>query len=148
MKRKTKKGSGMYAFLEKEGLLDSTDELIIKAAKKRYYAICKREWINAKKKESKSFEIFFTLDEFKTISSRAKKYHTSSTNYIKISALANKLVIDPVFVGVIRELIIMHHNTLLLLVEEKTLPMQIAVPLITQILQIEKTAMNFFSSLK
>ena len=149
MKRSIKKNAGVYAFLEASGLLENGTSEAIEQAKKQYWKDYKKKWKKEKQKECKTFEVVFSLQELKIIISGAKKYHTNPTNYIKQTALTNKQsIIDPVAIGEIRELVVSHHNTLLVLTEENELPEQIADQLLNQASELEKRVLDFFSSIK
>ena len=149
MKRKIKKGSTIYSFLDKQGVLENGNDELIEIAKKRYWSDFRKEYKKIKRKESKSFEIFFNFKEAKIINSEASKYHTTPPNYIKQSALLNKKsIVDHVAIGEIRELVIMHHNTLLAISEENGLAEPIGGQLLNQASLIEKRVLEFFSLLK
>lgn len=149
MRRRIKKNSGIYAFLHASGVLEHGTSDDIEKAKKQYWAKYRKKYKQIKRKESKSFEIFFNFKESRIIATEAKKYHTSPTNYIKQSALRDTQgIVDRVAIGEIRQLVIRHHNMLLELVEENKLPQPTGSQLLTQISLLEERILDFFLSLK
>ena len=119
----------------------SRQKAILEGVQKKYNRI--------KRQENTSFQILFNFKEEKVIKQKAEKYHTSPTNYIKQSALANKKnIFDPVAVGEIRELMILHHNALRTLAGENKLSQPISDRLLNQASELEKRVLDFFSSFK
>lgn len=148
MKRSIKKNAGVYAFLDRSGLLENGTGKAIEQAKKQYWKDYRKKYNKIKRQENTSFQIFFNFKKVKRITQEAKKYHTSPTNYIKQSALANnKNIFDPVVVGEIRELVILHHNALRTLTEENKLSQPISDKLLNQASELEKKCLTFFHHL-
>ena len=149
MKKRIKKNAGVYAHLETTGLLENGTGKAIEDAKKKYWKEYRKIYNKIKRQENASFQILFSLKEVKIIQQKAEKYHTSPTNYIKQSALANnKNIFDPVVVGEIRELMILHHNALRTLAGENKLSQPISDRLLNQAAELEKRVLDFFSSFK
>lgn len=149
MKRRIKKNSGVYAFLDASGLLENGTGKDIEQAKKQYWKEYRKKYNRIKRKENTSIQILFSFKEEKLIKQKAEKYHTSPTNYIKQSALANnKNIFDQVVVGEIRELLILHHNALRTLAGENKLLQSISDQLLNQASLLEKRVLDFFSSFK
>jgi hypothetical protein len=149
MKRRIKKDSGVCAFLNASGILENGSNEEIEQKRKQYWTEYRRRHKKIKRQECRSFEIFLSQSETKKIKEEAKKHHTSPTNYIKQSAITNKhSVLDWFIVGEIRELVTIHHNTLLTLTEENSLSEQTGDTLIKQISAIEKKIFTFFLALK
>jgi uncharacterized protein (DUF1778 family) len=149
MKRSIKRNSGMYSFLENSGLLENGTGEAIEQARKQYWRDFRREYKKARRHEYKSFEIPFSLKEREVIKMGAKRNHTSPTNYIKQSALANQhSIVNRTAIGEIRESVISHHNTLLGLKDENQLPESLTNQLLNQAAELEKRIFDFFSTLK
>jgi len=149
MKRSIKKNVGVYAFLDASGLLENGTAKEIEHAKKEYWKEVRKKYNKRKRKENKSFQLFFSFKEAEVITRQAKKYHSSEPAYIKQSALANKQnVIDWIVVGEIRELVIQHHTTLINLIEEIDFSQSMANKLLNQASQIEEKVFAFISLFK
>ena len=149
MKRRIKKNDGVYAHLDATGLLENGTGKAIEQAKKQYWKEYRKKYNRIKRQENTSFQILFSYKEEEIIKQKAEKYHTSPTNYIKQSALANnKNIFDQVVVGEIRELMILHHNALRTLARENKLTPPISDRLLTQAAELEKRVLDFFSSFK
>lgn len=141
--RKVKKGSGIYSYLNELGLLERGTDEELKNAKKVYWNNYKKQNKKENRKEDKSLKIFFNKKEYKIISIGAAKQRTSKTNFIKQSAITCQ-IISSVIVGEIRESLVLHHNTLLLLIEEKIISEEHGNQLVNQISEIEKRVLNYF----
>jgi hypothetical protein len=149
MKRSIKRNSGIYSFLDNSSLLENGSSEAIEQAKRKYWRDFRREYKKARRHEYKSFEIPFTPKELNIIIKEAERNHTSPTNYIKQSALGNKKkIVDPVTIGEIRELLILHHNSLKTLTEENQLHELTADQVLNQVTLIETRVFDFFSSFK
>lgn len=149
MKRRSKKNAGVYTFLDNSGLLENGTGKAIEQAKKQYWKEYRKNYNRIKRQENTSFQILFNFTEEKIIKQKAEKFHTSPTNYIRQSALVNnKNIFDPVVVGEIRELVILHHNALRTLAGENKLSQPISDRLLNQASFLEKRVLDFFSSFK
>jgi hypothetical protein len=146
MRRRSKNNTGLYAFLDASGVLEHGTAEAIEQAKKQYWREYKRKWKKERKKTMKTFEIDFDLHDLKTIIQASKKQHVSPTRYIKKSALANQRIVNPVSIGIIRELVIVHHNTILELIEEQKLSKPISSELLTQASRLEDAILDFFGT--
>ncbi len=144
-----KKYSSVYSFLDKSGILENGTGEAIQQAKKQYWKEYRRKYNKVKRRENKPFQICFDFKEAAIIIEKANKYHSSPTNYIKQSALANgRNIPDPVAAGEIRELVILHHNALRTLEDENQLQKPIADRLLSQASQIETRVLDFISLFK
>jgi hypothetical protein len=149
MKKGSKKNTGVYAFLDTSRLLENGTGEEIEKTKKEYWKEYRREYNKIKRKENKSFQILFNFKEAKIIARQAGRYQKSEPNYIKQAALADKQnIVDWVAAGEIRELVILHHTTLLNLTDQNELSGAVGNRLIDQASQIEKRILDLFSSLK
>lgn len=149
MKTSNKKNVGVYAFLDTSGLLEKGTGKDIEHAKKQYWKDYRMKYNKIKRQENTSFQILCNVKEVKIIKLNAEKFHTSPTNYIKQSALANnKSIFDPVVVGEIRELMILHHNSLRTLADGNKISQPISDRLLNQVAELEKRVLDFFSSFK
>lgn len=149
MKRNFKKHTGVYGFLDASGLLENGTGKQIEAAKKQYWKDYKKKWYKEHKENSKPFKIVVDLKQAKKIEQQAKKFHLHPATYIKQASLSNnQIIINPATVGEIRELIVLHHNSLLSFLEEDKLPKQIANQLISQVSRLENRILEFLSSFK
>lgn len=138
MKRALKHTSNLYTFLEAQGVLASRDTLAITEAKQKYWAQYKKAWKKAKRQESKSFTILLNFQEAKQVANQAKKFHTSSTNYIKQAAISSKDIIDKKSFGEIRQLLFQHYNKIDTMIVEGNLPQDIGSKLLLQVEEIEQ----------
>ena len=84
---KRKKSDGLYAFLDRQGVLATNDEALIQEAKRQYWAAYKRDWRKQQRKQSKSFTIYFTGKENSSIRKAAASQTMSPTKFIKRAAL-------------------------------------------------------------
>ena len=137
MKRAIKNTSNLYSFLEAQGVLTSGDKVAIIEAKQKYWAQYKKAWKKAKRQESKSFTILLNFQEAKQVANHAKKFHTSSTNYIKQAAISSKDIIDKISFGEIRQLLFQHYNMVNTMIVERNLPQDIGSKLLLQVEEIE-----------
>lgn len=147
MKRKTKNGSAIYSYLDSQGVLEAGNNAQIQEAKKKYWADYRRKYKKIKRKESKSFEIFFSFKEMKIIKRETKRHRISSTNYIRQSALkVGKSIIDPVAVGKIRKVLFMNYNVLLEISKQNKVTQELGNQLLEQMLDLEKKVLAFLNS--
>lgn len=140
MKRKVKSSSGLYEYLEQQGVLQTNDAALITAAKKEYWTAYKRQWKKNRRKECKSFLVYFDTVEVKVIIKAAAKQHTSPTNFIKRAALASgsdKYSSNPVLVGKIRELLALYFNTVHTMIDEEAIPTALGNFLLEQFAEVE-----------
>lgn len=145
MSRKINKNNGLYAFLDKQGVLESGNENLILVAKRKYWLEYKKNWNRIKLQEYKGFTIHYNQKELKVIKEAAEKYNTSITNFIKQSSLANKPnLVDPIAVGEIRELLALHFFFLQTLVEEDRLTSEQADQMLNKITNLEKEVLGAF----
>lgn len=143
MSRKINKSNGLYAFLDKQGVLDSGNENLIQATKRKYWLEYKKNWNRIKLQEYKRLTIHYNQKELKVIKKAAEKYNTSITNFIKQSSLANKPnLVDPVAVGEIRELLALHFFFLQSFVEEDRLTSEQADQMLNKITNLEKEVLG------
>lgn len=150
MARKIKRGSGIFEFLERTGLLENGSTKDIEQVKKQYWATVRKEWKQNKRKENKSYTIFLNPSELKIVAHSAKHYHNSVTNYIKQASLrygTNQIIIDRKIIGEIREAIILHYNTVQTLGEEHLLTERVATTLLREVEIIETKVLPFFKQL-
>lgn len=148
MKRHNVNGS-IYKYLDAIGVLETGTEEDIEVARKKYWTEYKRQWKKEMKKSRKSFEIFLTLKEANIITQEAKKNHTSTTNYIKQSALTNRGgIVDHVVIGEFRELLFLHHSALETLIENNMNAPEIDFTTFEEILNMEEQILEFLVSLK
>ena len=141
--KKSKSGCGVYAFLEKTGLLEEGSGAEIAEAKKTYWALVRKEWKKARRAQCKSVTVFFTAEEVSIILKAAK--HLAIARYVKQAALTygNKhVVIDKAAVGEIRQELILHYMTIQTLLEENKLTREIALQLLQQAGIIERKTMQ------
>lgn len=146
MKRKIKKGSSVYVYLDAIGVLEKGSSDDIERHKKIYWANVRKAWKKAKLQECKSFTIFFSPVELKVITQSIKNRKLSVTAYIKQAALSaskNKSVVDRIAVGEVREAVMLHYNTIQRLGEEKEISQTIASELLQHARIIETKTIAF-----
>lgn len=146
MKRKIKKGSGIYTFLEASGLLKTGSNADIEQAKKQYWATVRKEYKKTKRQRCKGYTVFLNYHELKIISKTAQKQRINSiTTFIKQASIAycnNQFVIDKVAIGEIRQALSLHYMAIQTLRDENIVPHQVADKLLKQIIFIETKTMN------
>ncbi len=104
--RKRKNICGVTDFLQKSGLLENGTKEEITKAKKMYWVAKRKEWQIQKRKECKSYTVFFAPSEYKDLISTLKGPKMSVTAFIKQSALQiarNSRGVDKITAGQIRE---------------------------------------------
>lgn len=141
--RKRKQNCGVYAYLESTGVLQNGSENDIVEAKKKYWAWVRKEWKKSKRSQSKSVTVFFNVTELKKVSAVAKKMHLAK--YVKQAALAcsnNRVIVDKIAVGEIRQLLILLYINIQNLTEEHVIPKNIAAQLLLQVREIEVKTME------
>lgn len=143
MKRSTKKGSGVYYFLHKSGVLANGTPGDIAQAKKEYWATVRKEYKRQKRLECNSYTVFFTRFEIKLVSDQANQLHLSITQYIKQAAVSNNVVIDKKAIGEIRQGLALLYSSIQSLYEEHKLPEPITRTLLRQIVTIETMIKKF-----
>lgn len=123
MKRKVKHGSGLYQYLERVGVLEHGTDAEIKAAKRQYWNSRKAEAKRLKRKEQKSFTVFFTKAEMPIIIAAARSHKRSCTAFLKLAALAylqrRYLAPDILLLGDIRQKLAMNYNQLKALIDQQ-----------------------------
>ncbi len=145
MSRKINKETGLYAFLDKQGVLESGNDELIRATKRRYWLGYKKKWNKEKLKKYKAYTIHYNPKELDFISKAAEKYNIKVTNFIKQSSLANKKnVVDPIAVGEIRGLLALHFFFLQSLSEEDKLSTEQANQMLNKITNLEKEVLAAF----
>ena len=149
MNRRNKKSCGVYAYLDASGVLENGTGEDIEQAKDQYWKQYRKQWKKGKKLESKAIKVVFNFQEYRTIKRQAEKYKTNPTCYIKQSALNNNRgFISPSSIGELRELIILHHNSLQNLSEESIIPARFSSQLLEHMAGIEEKSLKLFSLLK
>lgn len=104
MKRSAKRYSPLYEYLDTTGVLSTGTSEDIETAKKKYWAQYRKVWKKQKRKEQKSFEVFFSMKETKLLAGYAIHERLSITGYIKKAALeSNSKSVSPVIAGEIRQ---------------------------------------------
>jgi len=107
--------SDLYRFLENEGGLESADNFAIQDAKKSYWAEYKKKWNKEKRLLSKSYTILFTPKESSYVRQAAKQQQTSTTSFIKRSALSmaqESQLVPLAIVAQIRESLILCYSNI------------------------------------
>lgn len=140
MKRKTKKGSGVYAYLEATGILQTGDAAAIEQAKKEYWTQIRKGYKRAKRQQCNSYTIFLTDTQLKVVAPIAKRQRYSITCFIKEAALSyctGQTITNKKNIGVLREATMLHYNTIEALHEEKQLPLRITTILLQETITIE-----------
>jgi hypothetical protein len=110
-----KKGSKLYSYLEATGVLSSGNREDIARAKKQYWILVRKEWQKQKRKECKSYTVFFTPSEHKALTYALKGSRRSVTAFIKQSALQvarNSSGVDKMTVGQVREAFFETYNSI------------------------------------
>ncbi len=117
-----KKSKKLYDYLESTGVLvNGTVEDILRA-KKQYWISVRKEWQYQKRKECKSYTVFFTHPEHKAITYALKGPRRSVTAFIKQSALQivrNSPGVDKMTIGQVREAFFEAYNSIEAIGEEE-----------------------------
>jgi hypothetical protein len=149
MKRRNKKKCGVYAYLDASGVLENGTGQEIEKAKDQYWKQYRKQWKREKTLERKAIKVVFNFREYRIIKREAERHQTNPTCYIKQKALGNnREFINPVFIGELRELIVLHHNSLQDISEKSIIPASLNDLLLKQIAGIEEKALKLFSLLK
>lgn len=101
-----KNGNKLYDYLEATGVLATGTKEDILKAKKQYWISVRKEWQKQKRKECKSYTVFFTPTEYKAVLKALKDTKRSVTTFIKQSALQiakSSSGVDKITVGKVRE---------------------------------------------
>ncbi len=88
MTRKLRNSSGLIAYLDRLGLLASSDDDAIRQARVAYRKEYKTNHRKAKLKTYKSVTVYLNKTEYPLIESAAKRHKRSLTNFTKEAALA------------------------------------------------------------
>ena len=114
MKRRIKKGSGVYSYLLSKGVLENGTKGEIQKAKQEYWREYKAKWRKAKRKEAKEFCISLNQAELRLFTHEAKRHKMSCTEFIKQTSLAytqkRYVVPNSLEVRKIAQLLSMTHN--------------------------------------
>ncbi|MEL6675624.1 MAG: hypothetical protein AAFR61_25675 [Bacteroidota bacterium] len=99
MSKPIRRGTGLWAYLEKSGVLESGSEEAIAAVKKEYRRFYQREYRKQKRKERPEVTITLDKPDWFKLTHAAQRHHDSLAGFIKGSALAyldeTYLVPDP-----------------------------------------------------
>lgn len=142
MEHKTKRGSGVYAYLAACGVLDKGTPADITAAKRRYWAERKRAWKKVKREEQKCFEIFLSKHELKAVQDKATHLRLSVTRYIKQAALMNETMLPPILRGEVRQLLMQQYNVAEELMEEGAVAEEIQEGVLTKLLTVQQQILS------
>lgn len=87
MRKRKNRGTGVYAYLHKLGLLDSGSDEELSIARETYWKQYKANWIKAKRKQT-NITVFLSDKELRIVKIAAKANKRSNTRYLKEAALA------------------------------------------------------------
>lgn len=113
-----RKGTAIYDYLEKTGVLSVGTATEISEAKKKYWSTVRNEWKKKRRQECQGFTIFFTKDEMKTINEKVKSGAVST--FIKQATLSfaqDKPMVNKKLLGEIRAVLFTHYQELHKLIE-------------------------------
>jgi hypothetical protein len=94
-----------------EYLLQDNSDADLNAKKKAYWRAYKRNWKKQKRQQEKGFEVFLTLEEYRSLLPKAKQCSMSITRYLKTAALQANGVLTAALVGRIREVFVQQYHT-------------------------------------
>ncbi|MGB5024438.1 MAG: hypothetical protein WBO44_03770 [Saprospiraceae bacterium] len=141
-KRKLNSKSSLYAFLKSSGILENGTHEEIQKVKKEYWRQYKKNWRNNKRKQDKEIAVSFSKDEFKEITTGAKRHNLSRTQFIKRSCFAymNKsfIVPDVKEVRKITQLLSLTYNSIQELFEENKVEHKVGRALMDSIYNLER----------
>jgi hypothetical protein len=140
-----KKQNRVYEFLQASGVLENGTTEEIQLAKKQYWAGVRKEYKQNRRHQQKSYTVFFTTTELKTITPKANRFR-NVTSYIKQATLAQakeQCIIDKKTVGEIRQAVALHYSTIQQLQEDNILPTQFADEVLEEITGIEKMILQY-----
>lgn len=101
-----KKNDKLYNYLESTGVFANGTKEDILNAKKQYWILVRKEWQYQKRKQCKSYTVFFTPTEYKSLTNAVEGRKRSITGFVKQSALQvarNSSGVDKIIMGRIRE---------------------------------------------
>lgn len=124
-----------------EPVLANGTQADIVVAKKLYRKIQQAAWIKEKRSQSKSFQIYLSSSEHKTIEKAAQAHDKSKTAFIKEAALAytrKRFVIpNAAAINEIRSLLAANYNALSVILEAQALPQQVVGMLSNMLIELE-----------
>jgi hypothetical protein len=137
-----KKRSGLYDYLETNGVLGSGSVKDIAQAKKQYWKKVRKEWRKQQRKECKSYTIYLKDKEQRVVARSAVTFALSITRFIKDAAIqkaTNSAGIDDRIIGKIREAFFEKYNDLQ---EQEQVPKYV----LDQLLQLQITVLTMLRS--
>jgi hypothetical protein len=141
-----KKKSEVYAYLQKIGVLETNDEVIITHAKRLYWKEYKKRFAKNKRRQFKATTVFMNKQEYKTIREVAARHKRSVTAYIKESSLCYAqqrfLVPDILAVHEIKEALQLHYVSIQRSFEDGLLPYAISRLVLLRLEELERTVLN------
>ena len=92
MKRKMKFSGGLYKFLDRSGVLVSGDDTAIKAAKREYWRLYKKNWRMNQKTINKAFTVVLSIQDYEWLGASAKAHKRTINNFLKQAAKVRQLI--------------------------------------------------------
>lgn len=146
MIRKSKIQSGIYAFLEEQGVLQNGDSEAIEKAKALYYKQYRREWRKARRKANKSFEISFNDLELGIVTQSAAQHKLSKTAFLKAAALSycqKKYLVPRIEVLYeVKELLALTYDSLQQLIEDNRLSVHTGNEALRRVADLESKVLH------
>ena len=146
MVRKPKHTGGIYAFLETSGVLQTNDDVLIKQAKRKYWAEYKRKWRLSKRHSGKEFTIFLDGEDLQLITKATKAHGRKLPDFFKTAVLAylskQYIVPDRIAVYQIRELLSLNYTALQAISDSNKIHWNLSRQLLKQIEGLEREILD------
>jgi hypothetical protein len=144
--RNSKRNSGIYAYLEASGVLETGTIEDIAAMRKQYYREYKKNWRKEKRIREREFTVSYSDTELKVVEAAATGKHKTVPRFIKEAALAycrKHWLIDATTLFEIRELLLKTYTAIDALTDAKDRQ----VPVATLLEKIEALETGIHSKL-
>jgi hypothetical protein len=142
MKRKMKFSGGLYKFLDRSGVLVSGDDTAIKAAKREYWRLYKKNWRMNQKTINKAFTVVLSIEDYEWLGASAKAHKRTINNFLKQAAICylqqKYLVPDIILVKEIQGLLIKIYTGIQKMLDENLLEFKETRVLLDRVAEIEK----------
>lgn len=106
---KQRKGTNLYEYLERKGVLETGDEKLIQEARREYYRLYQKRYKRFRRSTQPEYSIYINPNEAETIGEASRKHGLSISRFIKEAALSYTkqvyLVPDPIRIGRIEQML-------------------------------------------
>lgn len=130
--------TGLYAFLEAQGIETATPEQLTELRKK-YWQDVKRKWKAEKRKENYTVTLYFNQRELAVLNSNAEKLSISRPKYIKKLALRDFSIPDS---GQLRSILYGNYEALMALCRREYITPDIGAQLLSRMAALEQAVIS------